>query len=371
MKGALNGILVGGLGIACHRFKNARFFCREVVLLADIRLQVVQLPTAFGRGPDRLPVPHADRDLLAQLPVEIFMQFLLPTDRLGSQQGGQDRNAVRIAGCLNPRNFSQRGHDVGKVPEEVAFASRGNLTRPAHDHRDAQAPLVKGALGAPKFGPRLGVDIRAMEAAGKSLAPEIVVAAIVPAKEKQGVFIKLEFLQEGHQLPHLVINHADHGRVATGLFRPVLVLVERPGGITVRDVKDAMRWGERQVAQEGALFILPDEFYRGLIDHIVRIRLTAAPTLVALERNFLAVAHDIGRIVGVRMDLVVVSKEDVKSVFLRNPGGTPAATTPLPKTAGGVAPAFQNGSNGGFLRPQRRAATVYPDRGVAAVFSGH
>ena len=96
-----------------------------------------------------------------------------------------------------------------------------------------------------------------------------------------------------------------------------------------------------------------------------------AAAVVARQRHFLAVTDQIRRVVAVCVHLIVVTEEDIEAVILRHAGRTAPAAAPLAKTTGGIAGLLQQGGDGHFAGAQRRAATVGPNRGVAAVLAGH
>ena len=101
------------------------------------------------------------------------------------------------------------------------------------------------------------------------------------------------------------------------------------------------------------------------------VGLARPSALVAGQFHFLAVADEIGWIEGVGVYLVVVSEEDVESVLFRHAGGVTSTGTPFPETSGGVAFLLEEGSDGGFVGTQGRAAVVGTDRGMSSVLAGH
>ena len=67
--------------------------------------------------------------------------------------------------------------------------------------------------------------------------------------------------------------------------------------------------------QVSPLGVGADEVQTRLHDRVVGVRLAGAAADVALQGDLLAVAHEIGRIEGVRVDLVVVAEEHVEAVM--------------------------------------------------------
>ena len=111
------------------------------------------------------------------------------------------------------------------------------------------------------------------------------------------------------------VYHADHGSIATGLFRPGVVFVKFPSRVVVRDVENAVRWCDRQVTEKRLVFVLANELFGSIDDHIVRIVGASAAPLVSFENELFAVFYDVRRIVAVGMHLVVVADEEVETVF--------------------------------------------------------
>ena len=72
-----------------------------------------------------------------------------------------------------------------------------------------------------------------------------------------------------------------------------------------------------------------------------------------------------------RVNLVVIAKEHVKSMFLWYARRATATASPLAKAACGIARLFENRGHGQFFGAQRSAATIRTDRSVATVFPGH
>ncbi len=68
------------------------------------------------------------------------------TGCLGSDQFGQQADAVNIGRRFRSGDLSDGRKHVGKVAEQVANTSRCNLARPASDEWNAEATLVEVSL---------------------------------------------------------------------------------------------------------------------------------------------------------------------------------------------------------------------------------
>ena len=102
----------------------------------------------------------------------------------------------------------------------------------------------------------------------------------------------------------------------------------------------------------------------------MRVGFSIAPTPVVGKRHLFAVPHDVGRIVTVRVHLVVVAKKQIKAMLLRHARRAASPAAPFAKAARGIARRFQKRADRGFVCSQRRAPPVGPHRRVAAVLAG-
>ena len=180
--------------------------------------------------------------------------------------------------------------------------------------------------------------------------------------------LEAQFLEQRQDFAHLPVLHRDHRRISARFLGPRLVLVDRPRGIGVGDAEHAVWRRVGQVGKERLLGVLADELQRRVMDHVLRVRLAAGAAVVAGQRQLLAVADEIGRIVAVRVDLIVVAEEHIEAVLFRYAGRVASAAAPLAETAGGVAERLEHRGDGHLLRPQGRAAAVDSHRGMPAVF---
>ena len=200
---------------------------------------------------------------------------------------------------------------------------------------------------------------------------EIIVAAVVAAEKDNGVFVEIQFFQQVEYLADLAINHADHRSVAPRGFGPVFILVISPCWVGVGNVKNPMRRRDGEVTEKGFVLIGANEFERFLKNNIVRILRAGATAFVSRQRYFFAIFDNVGRIITVGVDLVVITEEDIETVLLGHAGAAAPAAAPFTKASGGIAASFKHIGDGLFLRAQGRAAAIHAYGSVTAVLAGH
>src|SRR5262249_39278407 len=112
------------------------------------------------------------------------------------------------------------------------------------------------------------------------------------------------------------------------------------------------------------------------LEEVVSVLLAGGLALVALERDALVVAPEVGGVVVVGVALAVVAEEQVEAVARRVTGRTGRPEAPLAHRPGGVAEASEGGGQGDGVGGQRVLAlglhlAVVADGGVAGVLAGH
>lgn len=93
--------------------------------------------------------------------------------------------------------------------------------------------------------------------------------------------------------------------------------------------------------------------------------------VIAGEWNLFAVADQIGRVIRVRVNLIVIAEEHIETMLLWHAGRVATAAAPLAEPASRIAQRLQDRGDRHLFRPQRRAAAVRSHRGVTAVLAGH
>ena len=193
---SLNGILVGLGRKGFHLCQDFWVLSGNIVRLADVFFQVIQFPVGIRPRTNGLPVLHANGNLSAQFPVEIFVRGLFAASSLCSDQFRHNRNAIGILYRLAPCNLRQRGHHIGKIPQVIAHSPRLDLARPANGHRDAQAAFVKIPLAPTKLHTSLGVFVGAMDTARMIRCAKVIIATIVSAEKHNGILVELQLFQK-------------------------------------------------------------------------------------------------------------------------------------------------------------------------------
>ena len=313
---------------------------REVLALAHVPCEVVQLPRGAGLGLDGLPVAFAHRYLAHELPIEVLVLRLRAARGGRSEQLRHEAQAVNVGRQRRPAQFGDGRKDIREIPEMVAHAARGDAAGPARDDGHAQAALVQLALLAAKLGARARILVGAVDPAGELRADEVVRATVVPAEEYERVLFEAEFPQEGENLPHLAVEQVHHRGVAAGGLGPGPVAEERPGGIVIGNIEVPVRRGEGQVGEEGPVAALADEAHRLVEDHVLGVGRPLAIAPIAGQRDLGAVPDEVGRVVGVGVDLVVIAEEHVEALALGHAGGAAAAHAPFAEAAGRIAEGF-------------------------------
>ena len=95
------------------------------------------------------------------------------------------------------------------------------------------------------------------------------------------------------------------------------------------------------------------------------------PSRVAGQGMLAVVVPEVGRIVGMGVDLVVVAEELVETLAVSDARAAGVAQPPLAETAGGVARPFEYLGHGGIGVAQRDTPGVAPHRCVPHMLPGH
>ena len=72
-----------------------------------------------------------------------------------------------------------------------------------------------------------------------------------------------------------------------------------------------------------------------------------------------------------RMHLIIVAKEHIKTMFFWDSGRTPSSAAPFPEATGCITSSLQNRSNRRLAAPQRCSTTIAADRSVPTMLAGH
>ena len=205
------------------------------------------------------------RNLVSVFPIEHFVRFLFAAGRFFSEQSGEDGQPVDLLGGSGATKFGQGGEDVGLIKNVITDLAGFDLTGPTGEEGNAQTSLVEASFPSAKLDLSLRVNVGSEETTGHFLRPEAVLASVVTSKEDNGVFLELEFFQEGEDLSELPVDHGDHDGIVLGIFRyrrvthPFFTLVELPCGFVFGDVEHPVGRGEREVAKEGIVLVLFDK----------------------------------------------------------------------------------------------------------------
>ena len=194
-----------------------------------------------------------------------------------------------------------------------------DLARPTNGHRDAQAAFVKIALAPAKLHAGPGVLVGTMDAARMIRRAKVIIATIVSAEKHNGILVELQLLQKIQYLPHLPIHHAHHRGITPGLLRPFfLVLIDRPSRVAIWNIKYAVWRRNGKITEERPILVVFNELDGFIEDFVVGIICACAAALIPRQRHLLTIANNVGRIITVRMDLVVVSQKHIEPMFLRH-----------------------------------------------------
>ena len=98
----------------------------------------------------------------------------------------------------------------------------------------------------------------------------------------------------------------------------MVVSIDRPGRIVVGDIKQAMGWCVGQVGKERLIGMLANEVLCCVVDHILRVSLPFTQSLIALQCHLFAVSNQIGRVIAMSVNLIVIAQEHVETVLLRD-----------------------------------------------------
>ena len=353
-----------------HLGEQCRPLLGKIRGLADIGIQVVQFPGRLGARTNRFPSPPAHGHLPPQLPVEKIMPRLTAPRRRGTDEFGHDGHAIHIVRDLRSGQFGHGRQNIREVPEQIADLTRLNMPGPAHHHGNAQTALVQVPFLAAKCLPVKWIDVGSVKAPRMILVPKIVHAPVVATENHEGILVQVQRFQQIEQLSHLPVDHGDHGGVTLGIQGPIPILVKGPGRIGGGNVEHAMGRSDRHIAEKRTVPMVADELHAGIPDDRVGVGFPFAATVISFEGKLLAVAHQIGGVVAVGVNLVVIAQEDIEAVPFRYAGGTSSAAPPLAESAGGISGLFQDRSDRFLALAHGSTAAIGPHRGVARMFSG-
>ncbi len=171
---------------------------------------------------------------------------------------------------------------------------------------------------------------------------KVIIAPIIATEIDDRVLFEIQLSQQCQYLANLTIDHRYHGGIPFGRLGPILIFVHLPGGVGIGDVEETVWRCNRHVAVERLFLVGADEIQSGFVNNIMGIGFAIAAAMVAFEWNFLAIADDVGWVIAVRMNLIVVAKERIEAMFFRDSGRTASAASPFAKPASGVSHLFQH-----------------------------
>ena len=97
-------------------------------------------------------------------------------------------------------------------------------------------------------------------------------------------------------------------------------------------------------------------------NHLVRVCLAVQEIArVPLQRNLFTVAQQVIGEVGVRVHLMVVTKEQIKPVLLRHAGGASIAKPPLSESPRSIPALLKHFRDREFIGTKRVAPAISPD----------
>ena len=252
-----------------------------------------------------------------------------------------------------------------------------NFPWPLDEKWDAKSSFIEAALASAELHSTGGVFVWAEKPSRVLRTAKAVLPSIISSEENNGIVTQVEFGEEVNYLPEVVIDHGYHGGVVLHVLRdlvifdPRLIPVVFPGRVIAGNIKHAMGWGDREIAEEGGVPVFPDEFETLFHDGVMGIGFPGATTSVSGQLHFFAVTDQVRGIKRMSMDLIVVTKKDIESVFFWNTGRVPASGSPLAKSSGCVTLVLQERGDSDFICTKWSASVIRPNRSVTGVLSGH
>ena len=217
-----------------------------------------------------------------------------------------------------------------------------NFPWPLDEKWDAKSSLIEAALASAELHSTGGVFVRAEKPSRVFRTAKAVLPSIISSEENNGIFAQFEFSEEVNYLTEVVINHGYHGSIVLHVLRDLVILDPRliavvfPGGIIAGNIKHAVGWGDREIAEERGVPVFPDEFETLFHNGVMGIGFPSATTSVPGQLHFFAVTDQVRGIKRMSMDLIVVTKKDIEPVFFWNTGRVPASCSPFAKSSGCV-----------------------------------
>ena len=126
-----------------------------------------------------------------------------------------------------------------------------------------------------------------------------------------------------------------------------------------------------QIQKEGPLAILLYELQTAIRNEIRRV-LTRLHSEVGRNRKVASVVVKLMRIIGVRLELRVVSEELVESLLVRDAGCSGISQSPLAEKTGAIAASFEHlGNRDVFWLQRNLGISIAPYPGVAGMQASH
>ena len=138
---------------------------------------------------------------------------------LFTEERGRHRDAVHVVVQFDPCQFKQGGEHVLKSADVLADFFRRHPAGPSRDEWHADAAFVKVAFHASQ---------RAVTVKKLHLVPSLLMRAIVGTEHHDCVVIDFQFLEDGKNAPHVLIDVVDHPGEAFFLIGDIEVRVTTP-----------------------------------------------------------------------------------------------------------------------------------------------
>ena len=311
---------------------------------------------------DRLPRPLSSC-LAPAGGVVLPVQRSIARDVALAEEDGSEVDAVELGVGGSAGESKDRRHEIPRRDHLLGHGVRRDRTRLGHDQRNADAPLVQIALVAAE-------TAGAFEERGV-VAPQLERRSIVARQNDDGLLenpFTRERVDEASDVPVEPGHHRRVGRPRR-LVRKVALppLVRRLFPTTPIRIERVIRHLQREVRdrrgiheEEGTISVRRDERLAPLDHRIGRVDCAGESTRIPVEKQFVAILDEVGRIEVVGVPLAQIPDEPVEAVIARKTPGPRTAQSPLACEIGRIAPALQRRREG--LRSDRHARLSAPPR---------